>query len=157
MGIGLAVAVMCAAAAVAAPFAAHAETYKWVDTNGVVNYGNAPPGGARQVARLDEAAGRVSTIPSVPREKLERERRALLEARVERLERELDDLRRAQAAAVAVPAYAPYPALPAYALAYPVVRVHGFHRPPFLGPPVAKPGQGAAGHVSPRGARVVVR
>jgi hypothetical protein len=88
------------------PLALAAATYKWIDENGVVNYGNTPPAAARQVRQLDEEAGRVSTIPAVPKAQIERESDRLLRARVTRLEEELEDLRRARAAAtVPMPAY----------------------------------------------------
>ena len=102
-------------AAAALPLAAPAATYRWVDDNGRVNYGDAPPPAARQVRQLDEAAGRVSTIEAVPAEQLQRERERALQARVDRLERELDDLRRAPAvvpAAMPQPYYNTYPAWP---------------------------------------------
>ena len=41
-----------------------AQTYKWVDQNGVVNYSNTPPPAMREIARPVE--DRVSTIPSDP-------------------------------------------------------------------------------------------
>jgi hypothetical protein len=41
-----------------------AQTYKWVDHNGVVNYSNTPPPSLREVAQPVE--DRVSTIPSDP-------------------------------------------------------------------------------------------
>jgi hypothetical protein len=104
------------------PLGVVAATYKWIDERGVVNYGNAPPAAARQVTQLDEENSRVSTIPSPPRAQLERESDRLMRARVARLEEELEDLRRARAAAqVPMPAYDPYYAYPpvgVYAPAY---------------------------------------
>ena len=119
----------------ALPLAAPAATYRWVDGNGRVNYGDAPPPAAREVRQLDEAAGRVSTIEAVPADQLQRDRERVLQARVERLERELDDLRRAPAVVpVAMPQPYYNPAWPIgyggfYPYAFPVA---GFgHRPPF--------------------------
>ena len=44
--------------------AAHAETYKWVDERGVVNYSNTPPPGAAKSAQ--KIADRVSTYEPDP-------------------------------------------------------------------------------------------
>lgn len=127
------------------PLALAAATYKWIDERGVVNYGNAPPAAARQVKQLDEEASRVSTIPAVPRAQLEREKERLLRARVARLEQEIDELRRARAAAPApTHAFDRYYAFPqavavyAPAYAFPVhrSRFRAEHRPvhaPFRG------------------------
>jgi hypothetical protein len=100
---------------VAAVPAAQAEIYRWVDGKGVVNYGSKPPEGARNVRQLDENAVTVSTIPAPPRAARERQRELALEARVERLERELQELERARAAA---PTVVVVPAAPAYAPAF---------------------------------------
>jgi hypothetical protein len=125
------------------PLANAAPTYKWVDERGVVNYGNNPPAAARQVRQLDEEAGRVSTVPAVPRAQLERENEHLLRARVARLEEEVDELRRARVAApVVAPAFDPYFAFPppvavvAPALNVPLhrLRPRTVHRP--LHPPL---------------------
>lgn len=134
----LLVALLAAAAPVAAPAAA-AETYRWVDARGVVNYGDKPPAGAQNVRRLDEDAGRVSTIPAVPREDLARQRERLLEARIERLERELDEQRARAATAAAAPVVivpAPvFAAGPAFVPVFvgPAAGVRIAHRPRFHG------------------------
>lgn len=95
------------------PFAVFAATYKWIDARGAVHYGDAPPASARQVRQLDEAAGRVSTIPAVPQAQRERESDALLRARIARLEAEIEAQRRAQVAApVPVPVYDPFAVQP---------------------------------------------
>jgi hypothetical protein len=73
----------------AAPLAAHAELYRWVDDRGVVNYSNIRPEGVRRVTQI-EADSRVSTIPAPPQPDLQRQRELWLEARVDRLERELN-------------------------------------------------------------------
>jgi Domain of unknown function (DUF4124) len=101
---------LLAAAAIAVPAAAHAGIYKWVDETGGVTYGNAPPPGAKKVTPLDEDNGRVSTVPGIPPEQLARQRQLELEARVQRLERELYEqrLRDAMAAAQPYPGYAGY-------------------------------------------------
>jgi len=114
------------------PLALAAATYKWIDEKGVVNYGNTPPAAARQVRQLDEEAGRVSTIPAVPKAQIERESDRLLRARVTRIEEELEDLRRARAAAtVPLPAYDPYYAYPPPVGIYAPVYAVPLHRPRF--------------------------
>ena len=96
MRAAAALVVLLIAAAPAAP----AEIYRWVDERGVVNYGSKPPEGAKKVRQLDENAVTVSTIPAPPPPSAERQRQRelALEARVERLERELYELERARSA-----------------------------------------------------------
>jgi hypothetical protein len=55
-------AILAFAAAAAAPL--HAQTYKWVDENGVTNYSNTPPPGNVATTRLVPA--RVSVVESDP-------------------------------------------------------------------------------------------
>lgn len=111
-----------AAIAIAAPAAATAQIYKWVDDRGGVTYGNVPPPGAKKLTELDEDSGRVSTVPGLSPEQMARSRELELAARVERLERELYEARaRAAAAPVAYPypAYDPgYASYPAYYPSY---------------------------------------
>ena len=98
-----------AAAAIAVPAAAHADVYKWVDEKGGVTYGNAPPPGAKKLTQLNEDHGRVSTVPGIPPEELARLRQLELEARVQRLERELYEQRLRDAmAAQSYSGYADY-------------------------------------------------
>ena len=108
---------------IAAAPAASAEIYRWVDERGVVNYGSKPPEGAKKVRQLAENAVTVSTVPAPPPPSAERQRQRelALEARVERLERELYELERARSAVpVVMPTYPAYaPAYAAYAAAYP--------------------------------------
>jgi len=96
------------ALALAAPLAAQAELYRWVDDRGVVNDSSIRPQGVSKVTRLDEESGRVSTVPGLPPEQLARQRELELEARVARLEQELAE-QRARAAAAAAQAYPAYP------------------------------------------------
>ena len=136
-----------AAAAIAVPAAAHADIYKWVDEKGGVTYGNMPPPGAKKLTQLGEDNGRVSTVPGISQELIARQRELELEARIQRLERELyeQSARDAMVAAQSYPAY-PYPAYdPGYVgyAAYPVYPVWGYR---FVG---ARP-------VFPRHVRAVV-
>lgn len=119
------------------PLALSAATFRWVDGKGAVHYGDAPPAAAREVRQLDEEAGRVSTIPAAPRAQLERENERLLRVRVARLEEEIDELRRARAAAAPIPVVDPYfgfaPPVavfaPAYAFPVHRLRFRTVHRP----------------------------
>lgn len=51
------------AAALALALPLHAETYKWVDENGVTNYSSTPPAGAAKAKLVEE---RVSVVPGDP-------------------------------------------------------------------------------------------
>jgi hypothetical protein len=147
-----------AAALLALPLAAPGATYRWIDDRGVVNYGNAPPPAARQVRQLDEEAGRVSTIQAVPREQLQHERERVLEARIDRLERELDDARRAAAAVpTTLPVRVPVPvagfAPSWFAVGTPQIFRSGRHPPPFrvIGGPRPSPHPGAGWRLHAQG------
>lgn len=113
-----------AAVSAALPCAgAGATAYRWIDANGVVNYGDAPPRDARGLRALDEGSGRVSTVPAPPREALDRARQQALELRLERIERELDAMRAAnvQPVVVVAPGWAmPAPRIGAVSVAAPV-------------------------------------
>ena len=95
-----------AAAALAAPPLARAEIYKWIDEKGVVNYTNIKrPAGVKNVERFEEE--RISTVPAaVSSEQIAARREVELQARVERLERDLYDTQ--QAAAPIGAGYDPY-------------------------------------------------
>ena len=82
-----------AAAASASPALVHATVYRWVDANGVVNYGNQRPAAQTNVTQLDAMASRVSIVPSPTADELARQRVFLLERRVDRLEAELASAR----------------------------------------------------------------
>jgi hypothetical protein len=121
--------VVCALA-LAAPLAAQAEIYRWVDDRGVINYSSTKPEGVKKITQVAEDNGRVSTVPGISPELLAQQRQLELEARIQRLERELYEQRArdAMAAAQSYPAY-PYPAYYSgyggYA-AYPAYPLYGF-------------------------------
>lgn len=73
--------------------------YRWTDERGGVNYGSKPPPSARNVTRLNEDSGNVSTVPGIPREEVDAMRDRAQQQRADRLERELDAERRANRAA----------------------------------------------------------
>ena len=113
-----------ATATLAAPPLACADVYRWVDEKGVINLSNIPPKNAKIVQRFESP---VNPAPAVQRDPPVRSREAELEARIERLERELEEARRASAMSVPAPppVYEPvyyYPPVPAYVTyGYPVV------------------------------------
>lgn len=86
------------------PFQAQAEVYRWFDENGVVNYGDRPPQGARGVTALDLKPGIDSVIRGIPRDELERMRERDTQARLRALEAEVEELRAREAAQAAAPA-----------------------------------------------------
>jgi hypothetical protein len=100
------------ALALAAPLAAQAEIYRWVDDRGVINYSSIRPAGVKQVTQIAEDSGRVSTVPGISQELIARQRELELEARIQRLERELYEQRARDAMAAAAPSYPAYPTLP---------------------------------------------
>jgi hypothetical protein len=71
---------------------APAELYKWVDERGVVNYTDKPPPG-RNARALPETSGSLSVVPGLSSNELERQRDRADDLRVQRLERELAELR----------------------------------------------------------------
>jgi hypothetical protein len=73
--------------------------YKWKDEKGVIHYSNSPPPEGTKATVLDESKSKVSVVPSVqvPADSATGTDK-LLQNRVRRLERELEDERRSQAA-----------------------------------------------------------
>jgi hypothetical protein len=89
--------VMLASALLVVP-GAHAQVYKWVDDKGVVNYSSSPPPKGRNAVKLNEDAGRVTTVPT-PEARRDDAGAAdpALRRRVEQLEREAAAQRQAAA------------------------------------------------------------
>jgi hypothetical protein len=69
------------------------QVYKWVDANGVVNYGDRPPATAGKAKPLDEANARLSVVPGMPREEIERERERGLRRQLEQAQLEIESLK----------------------------------------------------------------
>jgi len=83
---------------------AAAEVYRWIDQNGVVNYGSAPPAGVK-ASPVDTDRARVSVVPAPPRPAGSTELgQADLRTRINRLENQLDEERRLRALADAAEA-----------------------------------------------------
>jgi Domain of unknown function (DUF4124) len=117
-----------------------AQVYKWVDEHGMVNYGDKPPLRSKAAHALDEGAGSLSVVPGIPKDELDRLRRQDDRQRLQRLEREVEELR-AQAHArvndvpqtVYVESYVP-------AYGYPVYGYPGYGHGPQRSHGVRKPG-----------------
>jgi len=135
----LAAALVC----VAAPAAADGALYKWVDQRGVVNYGDKPPPGAKHVTQIDESKTNVSVVPGLDKETLDDMNERAMRARIERLERELQELRERESHKAAAPVHAEDPRVAAAGyFAQPLVVVrklppHSVHFPAH-GRPVQK-------------------
>jgi hypothetical protein len=119
-------------AVAAAPFVAHADLYKWVDDQGVVNYSDSPPAKAKS-SKVDESAGTLSVFPGMSKEELARARERSAEMRADRLERENAELR---ARAAQPPAPEPLPP-PDYATYYPAYGYWPVHVRPRVPPHAA--------------------
>ncbi|MGH7644442.1 MAG: DUF4124 domain-containing protein [Gemmatimonadales bacterium] len=156
-----------AVAVLASP--AGADTYKWVDEKGVVNYSNTPPVNRKSV-KLDDEQGRVSTIEAYDYSRGgAAKREQALQERVARLEREVARGRQTAAldAAAAAEAYRawreqcfaerrvdcddPYAASfdPGYAYPSPGVAVVPARRVPGAYRPTGRIAVGAGGVVGP--------
>lgn len=88
-----------------------ADMYRWVDARGVVNYSNIPPGEGVRAKHIPDTQPTVSVIP--PPDRLAEQREALREAqllrRIEQLEDEIAELRRASVPVTVVAVPAPEP------------------------------------------------
>jgi hypothetical protein len=76
---------------IAAPAAA--QTYRWLDPEGRVHYGDAPPAQARELRALNAERSTLSVVPGLSKEDLAAARRRSEQARIEQLEREVAALR----------------------------------------------------------------
>ena len=114
------------------PVPSAAQLYKWVDENGVVNYGDKPPARGKAVQPVAPTGGSVSVIPGIPKEELEQQRERATQQRLQRLERELDDLRARENARDSAP---PEPAVTEV-----YVPGYGYGYGPGYGPPRRPPG-----------------
>ena len=65
-------ALLFAAVVAVAPMPALAQLYKWVDADGTINYGDAPPKGAKDVRVLGKDAGNLTVVPGIPAEQRDR-------------------------------------------------------------------------------------
>lgn len=108
------------ALASAAPCAT-AQLFKWVDDEGVVNYGDSPPPGVRF---LPVTHGTVSSVSGVPKQQMEEMRGRDQQRRTQRIRRDADESATAPAVlATAPPDDVPYGDGYAPAYGYPERRV----------------------------------
>jgi hypothetical protein len=131
-------AVLCATAT--SPVAV-AQMYRWVDENGVVNYGDRPPPVRAKGARtVSESAGSLSVVPGISKDEMQRLRERDEQQRIQQLERENEELRARERARAAQP--------PAVVVQEVYVPAYGYpsgarppHRPPGARPepPVDRP------------------
>jgi len=95
---------LIAALFAATPAAALGQVYKWVDADGTVSYGDSPPRGAKNVRTLDQEAVNLTVVPGISKEERDRLREREEQQRLQRLEREVEELRaREEARADALP------------------------------------------------------
>ena len=78
---------------IVAPNAAMSQLYRWVDDAGSVHYGDTPPKRAKNVRPVGNDSGSVSVVPALPKEQIARLREREDEQRLQRLEREVEELR----------------------------------------------------------------
>ncbi len=95
---------LVAATLALAPEVAMSEVYKWVEADGSVHYGDTPPPRTKNVRLVGKDSGTVSVVPGISKEEMGRLREREDQLRLQRLEREVDELRaREQARAYAQP------------------------------------------------------
>ena len=85
--------VLVAVTLVAASGPALSEIYKWVEADGSVHYGNTPPGRTKNVRVVGMDSGTLSVVPGMSKEEKDRLREREDQLRLQRLEREVEELR----------------------------------------------------------------
>ena len=75
-----------------APVAAMSEIYKWVEADGSVHYGDTPPR-TKNAHLVGRDSGTVSVVPGMSKEEKDRLREREDQLRLQRLEREVEELR----------------------------------------------------------------
>jgi hypothetical protein len=134
------------AAVLAVPLSVMAQLYKWVDVDGVVNYGDLPPPNAKNVRTVGPTS--LSVVPGVSKEQMDAMRERDEQRRQEQLQRDAEEAR-ARASARATSSAPPelqasddyaydYDYGPLYGYGPPRVRRPGANRPRPQ-PPLAKP------------------
>jgi hypothetical protein len=94
---------LTAVAVAGVPSTALSQLYKWIDADGTVNYGDLPPKGAKNVRLVGKDSGNLSVVPGIPQEERDRLRQREEQQRLQRLEREVEDLRAREAARASMP------------------------------------------------------
>jgi Domain of unknown function (DUF4124) len=75
------------------PGAAMSEIYKWIEADGSVHYSNTPPPRTKNVRLVGQDSGTVSVVPGMSKEEKDRLREREDQLRLQRLEREVEELR----------------------------------------------------------------
>jgi Domain of unknown function (DUF4124) len=76
-----------------APGVAMSEIYKWIEADGSVHYSNTPPPRTKNVRLVGQDSGTVSVVPGMSKEEKDRLREREDQLRLQRLEREVEELR----------------------------------------------------------------
>ena len=76
-----------------APQAALCEIYKWVEADGTVHYGDKAPTRTKNARVVGTESGTVSVVPGMSKEEKDRFREREAQLRLQRLEREVEELR----------------------------------------------------------------
>jgi hypothetical protein len=76
-----------------APEAAMCEIYKWVEADGSVHYADTPPARTKNARLVGNGSGTVSVVPGMSKEEKDRLREREDQLRLQRLEREVEELR----------------------------------------------------------------
>jgi Domain of unknown function (DUF4124) len=123
-----------------APVAAMSEIYKWVEADGSVHYGDTPPR-TKNARLVGKESGTLSVVPGISKEEKDRLREREDQLRLQRLEREVEELRAreeareyAQPEVVYTDVY-----VPAYGYGRPLHRRNIGHGKPRPEHPIAKP------------------
>lgn len=115
--------------------------YRWVDENGVVNYGDRPPPARAKGARtVSENAGSLSVVPGISKDEMQRLRERDEQQRIQQLERENEELRARDRARAAKPPEVVVQEVYVPAYGYPGA-ARPPHRPPGVRPepPINRP------------------
>ncbi len=84
---------LVAATLAVAPHAAMSEIYKWTEADGVVHYSNTPPPKSKNGRQVGNESGTLSVVPGMSKEEKDRLREREDQLRLQRLEREVEELR----------------------------------------------------------------
>src|SRR5688500_1876499 len=123
------------------PGVAMPEIYKWVEADGSVHYGNTAPARTKNVRMVGMESGTVSVVPGMSKEEKARLREREDQLRLQRLEREVEELRaREQSREYAEPEVIYTEVyVPAYGYGRPLHRRDRGHVKPRPDHPIAKP------------------
>ena len=130
-----------AATLVCVPGVAMPQIYKWVEADGSVHYGNTAPARTKNVRMVGMDSGTVRVVPGMSNEEKARLREREEQLRLQRLEREVEELRAREQAREYAPPEVIYTEVyvPAYGYGHPLHRRDRGHGKPRPDHPIAKP------------------